>query len=138
MKSGERLHIASRWVLLASRGIAWTAVWVTVAVLLIWLAVPVAIGLREWDYWAEHREMLLYLLFPAGCIILPGTLFHFLPLYCADVFLWGGVKRALEVEEEEHRAFWLTVCVVGILISTGVVVLYARQAVLWEIREFFA
>lgn len=136
MKRGERLHIASRWVLLASRGIAWTAVWVTVAVLLIWLAVPVAMGLREWDFWAEHWGMLLYLLFPAGCIILPGALFRFFPLYCANVFLWCGVKRALDAEE--YRAFWLTVCVAGVLISTGVVVLYARQAVLLEIREFFA
>lgn len=124
-----------RGVLSASRCLAWMALWATVAILLVWLAVPVAVGVREWDSLVEHIGRVLYLAFPAVCILLPNMLFHFLPLYCADVFLWRSVRYALQAEE--HRGFRLAMCAVGGALSVGIVVWYAREAVLLEIREFF-
>lgn len=47
MKTEERSRV-SRGVLSASRGIAWMAIWATVAVLLVWLAPHVAKIVREW------------------------------------------------------------------------------------------
>lgn len=134
MKPEERSRV-SRGVLSASRGIAWTAVWATVSILLVWLAVPVAKGVREWDSLVKYTGKVLYLALPALCLFLAFALVHFLPLYCVDVFLWCGMRRALRTEE--HRGFWLVLCAVGGLLSVGVVAWYAREAVLLEIREFF-
>ena len=134
MKTGEGSRV-SRGMLSASRGIAWMAVWATVAILLIWLAVPVAKSVREWDTWVEKIGTVLYLAFPALCLFLAMVIFHFLPLYGAVVFLWCGVRKALQTEE--HRRFRLLLCAAGVLLSVGVVVWYAREAVLLEIREFF-
>ena len=124
-----------RGMLSASRCLAWIAIWATVAILLVWLAVPVAVGVREWDSLVENLGKVLYLTFPAVCILLPGMLFRFLPLYCADVFLWCGVRYVLQAEE--HRGFRLAMCAVGGALSVGIVVWYAREAVMLEIREFF-
>lgn len=126
-------------VLVASRGIAWVAVWATVAILLVWLAVPVLIVVRDWREWVEvFEEGICTAPIRAGFfggLILMFAISHFLPLYCVDVFLWTGMRRALQVEE--RRWFWMTVCVLGMLVSMGVVAWYAREAVLLEIREFF-
>lgn len=82
----------------------------------------------------ENIGTVLYLAFPALCLALAFVLVYFLPLYCADVFLWCGVRRALRTEE--HRGFWLAMCAVGGLLSVGVVAWYVREAVLLEIRAF--
>lgn len=136
MKTGERLRV-NRRMLSASRGIAWVAFWTTVAIQLVWLAIPVASLVRERDILVvliENLGTVVYWMFPVGCLILTGVLFHFLPLYCVNVFLWRGVGHALDAEE--HRVFQLVICSIGVLISVGVLVWYAREAVLLEIREF--
>ena len=129
MNTDERLRV--------TRGVAWVAIWATVAILLVWLAVPIAKIVRDGGVVALLKEDFRFLFFGVAALML-GIVFgiaHFLPLYCVDVFLWCGVRRVLETDE--HRAFKLVMCAIGVLVSAGIIAWYAREAVLLEIREFF-
>lgn len=109
-------------VLLVSKLAVWVTVGFSVAVLLFYFVLV--------EYWVWNRfgegfwtTLVRSVLFGGGVLIC--GVFHFLPLYGADAFLWFGVRGALKIEE--RRGFWLTMCGLGVLVSIG--------AIVWNVRE---
>ena len=121
-----------RGVVFVSKIIVWATVGLSVAILLFWLA------LGEYWIWGgrfgeDFWTMLIRSVLLGGAILICGV-FHFLPLYGADAFLWFGVRGALNIEE--RRWFWVTMCALGILLSAGVIAWYVREAVLLDVDVF--
>lgn len=114
-----------RRLLSASRGIAWVALGLSVASILVWFALPIVVSLQGWGASEGNPAVsLLYAILFGGGLVLN---IQFVPLFAADVFLWFVARGKLQ--GWSRRRFWTLLWTAGGLISVGVVLWYARDAI---------